>query len=437
MIGNFKCCIDNCATPAECYCECSEKISYICPNHLFQHIKEKDTIKHYIQAIFLKVDPEEKSSKLEFYEKMLESIKDTECSIHFELSNLISKINSLQTQYIKFFREQRLIYQNFIENFKKEAKKIGIPGYEDQNLILISYNDYISDFNLEIKKVCQEMMQIFSKARTHITTYKEFYDENKLDYDGLASLDKDLYFLYYNAQILCKLDDINLNYQSFNIKSSFNMPNNASLCQIPGKKLFVSGGSSPYSSQTFIIDIQKLTIENLPESICRGDTLPTYYNNCVYIFGGCNNTGILNYVEKFDLVNKAWISLGKLPGNAFNVKTVTFRSYFLMTFYGNSSMLKYKIKENSYEFIWQLSFCYSILFRIFKTIYLIEGYKIFTSNEENPYAWVLLKSFTPYYTYVTISKPLVKNRNIFFVTNDRNIWRLNIDSLDQYMISRF
>lgn len=325
---DFKCYFENCLNPSNCYCECTEGLAFICQSHLYKHFIDNDTIKHSIEVIYANIDPEEKALKLEQYRGLLEFMKNIESSINTELTDVINNLSSLQTQYINYFQEQRLVFEKLFETLDKEDKKINVPGYEALKFEFDLYNNYLSSINLDIISTSKGISQNIERIRNDIQSHKEFYCLEELNYLGNANLDDHLYCFKTGSKTFIEYNTLTLAKRNIEINVNENQGCLASVCQVPKKKIFYSGGCSPNLDTTYLIDIRTFAVEQLPKIKVRGYATATYFKDHIYIFGGYNGSNNFETADKFDLINKRWINIAPLPKAVHNVHVLPFKDYF-------------------------------------------------------------------------------------------------------------
>lgn len=432
---SFKCFAENCTTQPVCYCDCIENFSFMCQNHFFVHINENEKLKHPIQVIYSKIDPETKDIKLKEFSDLIETMKIIESNIHNSLSGIINALNNLQTECIKYFREQRLVINQTMESLEKEDKEIIVSGYQTQSFAFENYAAHLSSVNSDIQSLCDTITECIGKREKKFKCHKEFYNFDEINYYNNGALDEHLYCFQIGTKNLIEFNTLTNLKRTIQVNVNENQGSLAPTCQIPGNKLFYSGGYSPHLDTSYLIDLKTFTVEQLPKLRQRGITTATYYKQCVYIFGGYTGKTHLENADKFDLIKKQWVCLSPLPNISGDMHVLIYRSYFLMTYIRNSSLLKYYLDKNSYEAIGSLKYGsnHSII-RDCQKIYLINENTLYLSNENNFNEWALIKSLSQS-LYQNTSKPVTRKREVFmFSIHYNKIWKFNLDSLDLILI---
>ncbi|OMJ66549.1 hypothetical protein SteCoe_36569 [Stentor coeruleus] len=432
---DLKCNFKGCPDPPS-YWQCLENLNFFCQNHIVQYINDNPRTTHLIQALYAKISPEVKVLNLEKISISIDSLNFCDNSIKTDLESIINYLTLLKEEYINYFKTQRQFFQELTKNIENKNTEITIPGYESQKFSFDSYNSYISKTYQNVKSFCQIINHNLSKLCENIHNPNEFYYIDELNYLENANLDENLYAFQVRTKTLIQLNIQTYNWNAFQVNVNEKQGYNASICQIPGKKLFYSGGCSPNLETAYLIDLQSFSVEQLPKSRIRSYTVATYYDSFVYIFGGYNGNEQLSNSDKFDLENKVWVEIALLPKASHDVHVLPFREYFLMTFCANNSMLKYYINENIYEATGQDPGRYTALIRDIKKIYLISSSVLYLSYEENLNKWEIVKSLNQSFGRHT-SKPITRNRDVFMLSSCSNeVWKFNLDNLDLILLGK-
>lgn len=426
---NFKCNFEDCSNPPS-YWQCIENYNFFCQNHVMQYINDNPRASHQIQALYAKVEPGVQALKLEETYKTVDLLNFCCNSIQEDLENTIKYLILLKGEYINYFNHQKEFFLELIKDIEKQDTEITIPGYGSQKFAFDSYNSYISGSSQDVKLFCQVIIQNISKLGENIHNPNEFYYAEYLNYSGNANLDENLCAFQTGTKTLIQLNLQSFSWRAFPVNINEKQGYNASICQIPGKKLFYSGGCNPNLDTTYLIDLQTFAVEQMPKSRIRSYTVATYLDDFVYIFGGYNGNEQLNNADKFDLKNKVWVEIGSLPKAAHDIHVLPFKTYFLMTFFTNNSLLKYYMHEDYYEALGKSPGQYTAFIRDDKKIYLLSTSILYLSYEENLNDWENVKSLSTCLSRHT-SKPITRNRNVFMLSTCSNeVWKFNLDNLE-------
>lgn len=124
-----------------------------------------------------------------------------------------------------------------------------------------------------------------------------------------------------------------------------------------------------------MIDLLTKQIESLPLCRERSNACASYYNNCVFLFGGCEtNCAALNNTDMFDLDNKVWKKLTDLPMLSRDTSAVLVYNFFVVSD-SVRNIYKYDIFLNSFDILNSMiqSSSHNILIKDFDKIYFAGG----------------------------------------------------------------
>ncbi|OMJ76328.1 hypothetical protein SteCoe_24314 [Stentor coeruleus] len=448
----MRCFNQNCSSIPQYFCDCQNNSVLFCLEHLAHHISQISSIKHPIQSIYKDIPAEERKHYLEKYEQIFEIVCKTEISINEMLSKIINLFSNLKTDEITYFRKLRERLEKTMKKLREggeEEKEIVVPGYmglgnEIKSFMAESMKATLANLEGEIKDLCQKNSFIPSYFDKLFLEYEEFLERDDNIYYGKGNLEEHLYCFKNGTKILFEFNTITLKTREINI----NVINEAQgslcpLCTVPNNKLFHAGSYSPYYDSVYLIDLNTFSVEVLPKWRIRGVATATYFEKCVYTFGGQTSGGTrMNLSDKFDLGEKKWTALANLPDVAQDIHAIPCRTFIILTFTPNSSLLKYFTNLNKYETLASNISCnYQNMFiRDHGKYYLIAVNQVYVSNEENLNSWSKLpKTLGVSLTHHT-SKPVIRGRNAYFLSNfsgNNQIWKFDIDEVHLEVISGF
>ncbi|CAG9334776.1 unnamed protein product [Blepharisma stoltei] len=173
------------------------------------------------------------------------------------------------------------------------------------------------------------------------------------------------------------------------IKTRYPLDWGTCIAQLPNGKLFCYGRRDPLSGITLIVD-ENGEIEKLPYGWHCSFSSAIYYNNSVYCFGGFDyNQLFLKYSNRFDLVQKRWITLNDIPKADASCTGIAFKGNILITGHWNTYLLLYSIDINSFS---KIPFDYpkmenKILVNAGRRLFLIGRLVIYESDTERYTHW--------------------------------------------------
>lgn len=378
----MRCCNQNCSSIPQYFCDCQNTIALLCPEHVTHHISLINNIKHPIQVIYKEIPLEDRRHYLTKYEQLLEIVCKTEISVNEMLSRIINLFSNLKTNGISYFRKLRERLEKIIKKIREgeEEKEIIAPGYmglgnEIKSFMNESMKATLSNLENEIQDLCQKNSHISAYFEKLYVEYDEFLVRDDNIYYGKGSLEEHLYCFKNGTKILFEFNTITLKTREINM----NIINEAQgslcpLCTVPDNKLFHAGSYNPYLDSVYLIDLNTFAVEMLPKCRVRGVATATYYEKHVYTFGGKTSGGsMMNLADKFDLENKRWENLANLPNAAQDVHAIPCRTFIILAFSPNSSLLSYFTDLNKYETLANNISCkyYNIFIRDREKYYLI------------------------------------------------------------------
>lgn len=280
----------------------------------------------------------------------------TEVSLNEMLSKAIDFYTNLKTNGINYFQKIKERLKKSMEILKEENKEKEVNTSE-----CIELRNQIKFFMFENMKASltnleKEIRDLLSKNiipayfNKLFVEYDKFLSRDDSIYYGKGNLDEHLYCFKNGTKTLFEFNTITLKTTEVEININELQGSLSPLCTVPNNKLFHAGSYQPYLDSTYLIDLNTFTVESLPKGRIRGVATATYYDKCVYTFGGLTKKGNkMNFADKFDLENKRWVTLANLPEVAQDVHAIPCRTFIILTFTSQSSLLSYFRDFNKYE----------------------------------------------------------------------------------------
>ncbi|OMJ72528.1 hypothetical protein SteCoe_28997 [Stentor coeruleus] len=276
---------NQCSAPPKYYCKCNDLQTFLCSSHVTQHLDENEGPEHSIQSMYKTLPIEKKNYIIEQCSIISEGFKEIEITLSTSFQEAINILNEQKTALIKYFREKKESLQHIIDKVTNENKEIAVPGLEIHEPYQLNCLSFLKNLTDKIAYETGEFTQKIQSYSKEILENKEIFGEF-LDFTGNANLDEHLYGFKKGTKTFIEFNTLTLSINRKDLNVEMNQGSLACLCQIPNKKLLYLGGYEPNVFPAYIIDLKTFHVENFKNTRDRAVTIPTYYNDFVYFFGG-------------------------------------------------------------------------------------------------------------------------------------------------------
>ncbi|CAG9335823.1 unnamed protein product [Blepharisma stoltei] len=350
--------------------------------------QDKSDLKPY--QIELSSPTNNKNDFLSYYSQVFEELNNRMIS----LSEVENKIDSMFLEYFLKIEQEIMTIDDF-ENFgnsraelENELKSLKCSEEYKEKL------QFICEYSSEIKSLYSNCLASYNDVakKLEIQTqafiekyYKEFSFEtikNLFNIDRLGTLTK---------MHIYDIESHEKQQKSIDIDEPFS--SDTCIVQIPNYGIFCYGNSFPLTGAACVINTNSFSVERwLPPGTPCYNSGGVYYQNSVFIFGGCDGTKILNHAEKFDLLENRWTKLSPLPFESSWCSCVAFKNSIFIAGYHLQKIYKFDIRKNEFLEISSLNLkkflCWKILLSAMSRLYVLEDNgSIFESDELNENIW--------------------------------------------------
>ena len=401
------CYFPGCKEKAVSTCSC-ENLTFICQSHIFNHLILQGT--HLISSLIVSVSDDNQDQDKEKVRDFL----------------LIKK-----SFLIKEIKELMLFSQNIINLVTTETKKIYTKLIK-QKIEIDTMLESLYKNNLihkDILKITKKYSGIYFKGHKFSIepvskVFNYIYDLRiKMSYKR-----DDKFALVFGNSSSNQLDLLNLdNYKKHTIYfETKGLAYFCGSCKIGDNKYFVCGGlGGSILSAAKIIDIKKKKIEILSSESALYTNGLAFFNDEVYCFGGYNGSSALSICKKFNLKQKAWISIDSLPEANCHVTASIDDSQILVSGFNSGSIFIYNpiedyfrcsdylLANNKYKFIFKN---WVVCFGEF--LYFIDR------NQKLLKKQILIDSGAS----LNSSCPFIRNKYIYFVLHGPKLYRICTES---------
>ncbi|OMJ90254.1 hypothetical protein SteCoe_7462 [Stentor coeruleus] len=419
------------------YCNCSNNYLFLCTMHLQDHLDEKTEVYHPIKILYKKIAQDHKADYIESLNLLLNIVESTlntaKSSIQIAIENLICLNLSLEN----YFNDQISSLQKMIATATSENKEINIPSYERSTFANPSFNQHILRVKEKAIGLREKITYNTKEILEFLPNIKSNYQDDILDFNGNANLDKHLYYFKKGTKCFVQFNVDELIEKTYDMNVNEPQGYSPAICQVPDEKIFYCGGYNPLLDTTYLIDLKTWRAEPLLKCRVRFDACATYFNGFVYIFGGQNGNAALNTCDKYDLANKRWVNLVNRAFTAFGVNVLPYPSFFILTGYNANALWKYNIERDNYQKLsYSFEIAYNSFFRENGIAYFITKKDLYVSYDREGNNWYKsLKSLSIEYMY-QCSKPVMRGKMIYFAsTSTPKIYRFDLETLDLYLVA--
>ncbi|OMJ74325.1 hypothetical protein SteCoe_26773 [Stentor coeruleus] len=433
---DIKCSYISCKKPASFICHCSDVSIVACSKHFKAHINSSPELIHNPESVFKPLSPILKTETTKALQKTLQNFTESVSTIKETLQCL----NRAGDFLVKSLNKRKKICKKYIQGLV-ESNEFPIASTERYRL---------SD-EVTLKDIEKEMKNVISGLEIEDLKFEAYKLINVLDSLNLTEriesdieddrdkwpyLDNKLYFFEDNTKSLVEFNPVSCKSKIKPIEIGEDQGHLAAICEIPGGKVFTSGGfSDTYRENSYIIDLKTNTSEVLPRIRPRMRACATYLNQSIYLFGGWFNNSTC-FCDRIDLNNKIVVSISNLPSNIGNTSAVAINDKILIS--GTSNFLQlYNTKDDNYSIVSRgLTFgTDNLLIQDKNRVILLSKPNIFVCDMNNLENWINISSGASFES--TTSKPVIRGRMAYFVDMSMNIYQFNLDTFVLKKMPRF
>ena len=431
----IKCFEPTCSETPILFCACTKDFTMFCSDHIQTHVLINESLDHTCKPIYKKVDEVKRKAIVVKSQEILSKIKSIKQLFTREHSKAVEHLEKIKSVFLSNFKRSKETYKKILADTRSLDRILGFPGEKS--------NKYI-DADLEmISKLIEEAHPILPSPKyvEPQTNFLENYSKSlfiaEFEKEQPSSFIDTLHFFKGESKTL-----VELNVESLErVETEVNLPENlgllASICMIPGGKLFYNGGYSGEGdviASTYIVNLKTKDIEILPKCRLRCTAAALYHMGCVYIFGGFGKVACKNS-DKFTLKGRSWGEISDLPSPMQNSSTVVVKNTIVISGLG-SSIYQYNVETDSYKVLISTLYIgsFNILIKETTSIYLLSA-GIFLSTEETLDKWLYTEKISEIISSTTC-RPVIKDRFAYFLCQDGEIMKFNLDTLELIKIKQ-
>lgn len=419
---SFACHEIGCTNQPAMFCNCIEANVYSCTDHVMKHFESDEGCQHAAMPMYKKINPEIKLKDIQSLHGLKESLEKSQDESLKYIKFAINSLTSLQTNVTIYYEKAKISVNNMIEKAENNEKELIVPGFTPRIFHTETFQKYMDEIPKNFPLMLEEHLENALNYADSLKSEQEFYnqpEESELDFTSNANLDQNLYFFKTNTKVFVEVSTTDFIMKEYLVNISENQGSLTSICQIPGDKVFTSGGYDPFLNCTYLIDLNNKSVESLPKCRERSLSSATYLKGAVYIFGGFSSKGLLNNADKFILQSKRWISLADLPIAQQDTSVLPCKDFVIISTHSANCLFSYKTSTNSYETLalGVISHSYNILIRNQRIYYLLSGNNIFVSSEGMIDKWNKLEITSNAGYCQNTSKPINRGRYAYFCSS--------------------
>lgn len=220
------------------------------------------------------------------------------------------------------------------------------------------------------------------------------------------------------------------------LDTSFMFKPGAAYCEIPGQSVIYSGGDwKGGCNEVYLIHPGRGNISSLPCMYTyRSYHSIVYYDNCVYVFGGCNGNTRLNSCERYDIHKGNWMFLPNMYEARSHFTTAVLKDVFYLGGGMGSNSIEI-FEPKSFTFTKLLvslpHFSYlTILTALDDKIFILQGNKqLIYSPEEKKLKQEKILPACANSSWWSEMSPIGYDGYVYFFRKN-SLWNLNIKTLD-------
>lgn len=402
-----KCSVELCDQSANFACLCSS--SYLCANHVASHLLTAG-IHNYV---LLSRPINKESQSLIFH-------------------SLLSHLNYLSLLRKKVLSESSMLIQETLKKTSEFTKQILSLEENIHNSLKVLNNnlkstspvtDYLHALCFARPETVQKELNAWSFPVITPATrkvLKELETLFKLEFVKLpftVSENKYLYFFADNSVMFNSMNIDKNTIQCFRLPLKQDRGTAASICYLSGSKIFYGGGfvKNKTIANYFIIDENSGDINLINGGKARRQAGCCFFDDKIWVYGGCEADRALKNCEKFDLNTLKWEDFTDLP-SCSDTSVCSFDSQLFVTGGQLSGLFQHFPEQNSYLNLFSgLSPKNKFLCAGHGKLYLIHENKVYISDDWNQFKWTCLPLDSELGKYWITTWVLYKG-NIFFTT---------------------
>jgi hypothetical protein len=385
----------------------------MCDAHISTHQNEYSITSHVYKPLYKTIDPSSKSTLLNFIQKTLEILKESEMLIMGSLTNAFNEIR--QTS-----QKAHSIYSKIKTRCFQLTKDI----LEGNKLVLKNINNYESNHSATCEDLFSDLFSFnngfprgsFSFKFKGLNPFKRLSSVMTSSTPLPENPELTLYYFQENTKNLVKFNCETL--KPSIIPYSFSEPigSSQSMCLTSPTSLFLSGGyysaNKSVTARSYLINTLTKFLSFLPRSRPRSNAMAICTQGCVFIFGGFDGKSAIQDSDCFDLIKNSWISISPMPVPLRDTSTVELDNDILIS--GREDRLViYSPCRDTYNVLLQLPIAhFNLLVRDGDYVYLLTS-SIWRSNFRSRSSWQERKSAFVFGN--TTSRPVYHNSKAYFV----------------------
>lgn len=431
----FQCFAPGCSSAPLLFCNCKSPLPLLCSEHIHSHITADEGLDHICKTIYKKVNEAKRKAIIIKTQEILTKIKNTKQSFTREHQKALEHLEKTKTIFLANFQKCKETYKKILSDAQTLEKILGFPGelknkYIDADIEVISKLLEEAHEILPPQKLLEGQLQFFESFSKNLFI-TEF--EKEIQTVQLNSI----FFFKPETKILVELDVDSIE----TTESEVNLPENlgllASICSVPGGKLFYHGGYSGEGdviSSTYIINPSTRHVEILPKCRLRCAASAIYTLGSIYIFGGYGKIPYKN-CDKFNLKTRGWEEIADLPTPMQNTSTVMVKNTIVISGLGSCVYL-YDMEANTFKtLISTLNIgSFNVLVKESMSVYLLSS-GVFLSTEETLDKWLFTERISEIFSSTTC-RPVIRERFAYFLCQDGEIVKFSLDTLEVLKIKQ-
>lgn len=402
-----KCSVELCDNAANFACLCNS--SYLCANHVASHLLTAG-VHNYV---LLSRSTNKESQGLIFNSLLshLSYLSLLRKKVLSESSLLIQETLKKTSEFVKQIADLEQIIHNSLKVLNKNSASTS------------SLTDYFHALSFERPENVEKEISSWSFPVITPSTrkvLKELETLFKLEFVKLPYTMPENKYLYFFADNSVMFNSMNIDkntIQCFKLPLKQDRGTAASICFLPGSKIFYGGGfvRNKTIANYFVIDENSGDITLVEAGKTRRQAGCCFFDGKVWVYGGCEADRALKNCEKLDLNTLKWEDFTCLP-SCSDTSVCTFDSQLFITGGQLPNLLQHFPDKNSYLSLFSgLSLKNKFLCSGHGKLYLIHEDKIYISDSWNQFKWTCLPLGSELGKYWITTWVLYKG-NIFFTT---------------------
>ena len=399
------CEFEGCGEAPEFICECSNKFSKFCAQHLDVHA---ETGLHNISENYFSIN--QGKSKM----------------ISFQCKNSLKLLKTFRENAIA---ESKAQISQIIESTQKSCARFR-DLEETYTLVL----EYLQRFDKIVKKQYPSPAEKFIVK--YLNTPNAIYTdllENKGEPPELE-LQPD-----YTSGFMCFFEDKTKNFNiidplsskdmQFTLEISDELSIRGAFCELPNNKFFCYGGyNAGYTDVAYIIDIKNRTGEKRKSSIKKYSMgVCVHHQGEIYVIGGVHQ-GNKTSSERYTISSDSWAEISNTPAKTQDNCCVLVENNIFIAGGGPCCIFQYSIPNDTYSSFGEFMSGYKVILKGAKNLYLLDSGNLYESTNSSFTTFSILNSVTGIPNKKLISYPVRKDSAIYFLLDDNRIYKFELVS---------